>query len=248
MSEISSEVESRATAFFDGLNRQIADNTAATLSHSERLLLDGYSRVATLSAWRQFVINDDRENSIGGFFAEAHNDALVSLVCAHMGLWRSSLKSIRSAIENILYHIYYLDHPVEYELWISGNFRLQFAKHFSYLESHPKFKSDVVGSAISQLQNSYRKLSEAVHSSRTDLRMTGEDGTIVIWKHDRAAIGVWNTEHKRMHRATNVLLIAYYRELLQGASLSQLRSSIAAHVPDDSRTKIRSQLGVTLQV
>lgn len=247
MTEISSEIDSRAKTFLNGINQQIVDNTTATLFHSERLLLDGYARITTFSAWRQFVIDDENKVGTSGFFAEAHNDMLVSLVCARMGLWRPSLKSVRSTIENILYYIYFIDHPVEYVLWENGKFRLQFSKHFDYISAHPRFQDDVVRNAVSQLQSSYKDLSEAVHASRADLRMTGEDGTIVIWKHDPAAIGVWNTEHKKASRAINVLLIAYHKDLLQGASLPQLRGSIAAHMTNHVRTDIKSQLGVTLR-
>ena len=100
------------------------------------------------------------------FFFEAQNDLLVSHCLSRCGYFRQALKTLRSAIDNFYFAIYYKDYPIELEKWLLGNHKLSFSELQSYFESHPLIiDSKIELTGLDLLKVEYSTLSKAVHGS-----------------------------------------------------------------------------------
>lgn len=241
------EVKANASSFFDAIPVSVKDNMAEIRGHSEDALARSYERLTSIQAWRSFVLENVLSEEALGFYAEAQNDGIVSAVLASCGLWRSSLKSIRSAIENIIRTIYYKDHPVEYRLWEEGKHRPAFEFYFNYVKDHPDLKGlpeAIIG--INELKRRYSRLSDAVHSSSKELRMVDDLGALVLWKTDAPSLSKWESFHKDTYININLLLMCIFREHLTGAAVVGLRRAISQIVPATKRSVIRENLGISL--
>lgn len=239
------ELASNAEKFRSSLVPAFSANVTSVVASSQPKLDSAYARMTTLQAWRSYVL----EGAIGadslGFFSEAQNDGLTSIVLVAGGLWRPSLKSLRSLLENILHCLYYMDHPVEYRHWELGKNRPAFQKLFEYFEEHPDVSAFPEGlKAISELRRHYRELSEIVHSSAKSARMTDGLANTQIWKTTAGDVGKWSTLHKNVSRDINFLLLSLLSKNLQGAANKGLRESLALVIPSGKDEAIRTSLGV----
>jgi hypothetical protein len=161
-----------------------------------------------------------------------------------MGAWRSSLKSLRSCIENVLFAMYYKDHPVELRLWDQGAHRLGFAESVSYFERHPDL-TKVTNRGLDVLSHEYAVLSRAVHASAQSFRMTS-DGKTLLWSGEKSRLGAWATREAAVIKGINLFLIALFRAELQGARKPNLRQAIAFAVPATLFPKVKAEHSVVL--
>src|SRR5580700_8104765 len=115
MSLMLKETEANFGAFDISWQKDMAV-VSAELAKDQALYLASYRRLVSLQAWRAHVETRISEGSLA-FFLEAQNDALTSHVFGRLGSWRSALKALRGCIDNVLFCVYYKDHPVELELW-----------------------------------------------------------------------------------------------------------------------------------
>jgi hypothetical protein len=246
MSDLDDEIENNfkifSTTWQDSLQQAIKSLDAQTDK-----FLASYKTIASLNAWREHLITQAVSEEASLFFLEAQNDALISHVLARMGSWRSALKALRSCVENILYCLYYSDHPVELRQWLSGDHKLQFSELHAYFSTHPDLKdmpSDL--SALGILKQEYGTLSRAVHGSAKGFRMTKGTDSTVLWNPDIPSLGAWKTREQAVLSALNILLLAYFRSHLQGTSRPALRAAIALTISISKYSTIQSQLGVHL--
>lgn len=242
------EVAANAKLFRDGLATKIDGNIKKISATNANKLSESYEQLTTLQAWRTHVIESKILPGPLGFFSEAQNDGLTSLLLVNCGLWRSSLKSLRSLIENVLHCLYYQDHPVEYRHWELGKDRPTFKFLFDYFEKHPDFIGlpSSLTSCVSQLKSSYSHLSNAVHSSAVELRMTDDLNQTNLWKVTNASVGIWSSSYKNVLRAVNLLLLLLLRDSLQGAANLELRRSLACVIPAAKDATIRSSTKVRI--
>jgi hypothetical protein len=210
--------------------------------------LQSYARLVSLNAWRKYLFPTLLGPAADGFFIEAQNDCLVSLILARHGMWRPSLQSMRSGIENALASLYFKDHAVEYRLWHHGKLRMTFTELKQYFETHPDLAQlapkEITG--LSMLDEQYGILSRAVHGSALRFRMTAGTEVPVAFTSDSVRLGQWITNQKRVLAGINLLLIALFREHLKGTAHTSLRSSLAMVVPKAMRARCKTQLGVTI--
>lgn len=205
-----------------------------------------YSRLVSLQAWRSFLGTSISEGSLA-FFLEAQNDALVSHVLARLGSWRAALKALRSCIENTVFCLFYMDHPVELQLWHRGAHKLGSGEMFKYLERHPQValvSEPLTGLPI--LQEEYATLSRAVHGSSAGFRMTVDARSTLLWSDARSSLGKWSTREQKTVSNLNLLLLTIFAEKLQGSSFSALRQAVSLAVPTAKYAQIRRDLGVSL--
>jgi hypothetical protein len=207
---------------------------------------ESYKRLTTLQAWRGFLDSQISLDSLA-FFLEAQNDALVSHVFARLGSWRSALKSLRSCLENAMYCLYYMDHPVELELWHRGKHRLAFASLYDYFEHHPKLinvAASVTGIQI--LKAEFSTLSRAVHASAKRFRMTVDSAGTLLWSTQTANLGAWATREAAVVSGLNLLLLTLFRDKLQGSSVQNLRKAVSLAISTSKHPSIKTELKITL--
>lgn len=217
------------------------------LSSSHQQYLESYRRLASLQAWKSILLENRITRDSLGFFLEAQNDGLVSHVFAALGSWRSALKSLRSCIENVCLCLYYMDHPIELELWHQGKHSLNFAAIMEYLGRHPALNSvrqSVNGLEI--LKKEYTILSRAVHGSAVGFRMSADDIGVRLWLSDQASLGAWATREAHTLCGINLVLLATFRNDLQGARLMDLRRAVSLAIPGSKHKDIKQFLKITL--
>ena len=175
------EVSSNAELFRQSVSEAILRNIDEIVRRDSAILDKAYARLTTLQAWRSFVLDQQISREALGFFAEAQNDGITSSILITSGLWRSSLKSLRSLIENLVQSVYFMDHPVEYRRWADGKLRLTFNELFKYLSEHPDIANlpDALN-PVADLKADYSYLSNVVHSSSLQFRMTDDVDELVV--------------------------------------------------------------------
>jgi hypothetical protein len=225
-----------------------ADQAAvsAELAEDKTAYLASYRRIVSLQAWRSFLETRISEGSLA-FFLEAQNDALTSHVFANLGSWRSALKALRGCIDNILFCLYYKDHPVELRLWHEGKHKLTFAEHFTYLESHPERVLVPQLDATPILRAEYATLSKAVHASAKSFRMTNDIKETQLWSDDAAQLGKWQTREQVVITSVNYCLLALFRDQLEGGAAPALREAIGLAVPASRLSDIKTHMKVIIR-
>lgn len=207
----------------------------------------------SLSYARMAAFNGLREGVLAGcggdcaaFFLEAQNDLLTAHILASLGVWRASLQSLRSFLENALSGLYFSDHPVELRLWLAGKLKLGFSDLLTYFNKHPDVSSvapSVTG--VSTLATEYATLSKAVHSSAVNMRMTG-DGSVQISSSDGNRLGPWSSRHTAAVRGVTLLVLTLRKDQLTGTRLLAVRSVLGAILTNSNRSQVRSSLGITI--
>jgi len=244
------EIENNYKHFLEDWQDELTSSTKDIVKKT-KTFQDSYKRLTTLQAWRAYILETNISEDSFAFFLEAQNDALLSHVQASIGCWRMALKSLRSCIENSTLALYYMDHPVELALWSNGNFRISFRETISYLTKHPSISSLPKNSesitGIPLLVNEYDKLSQAVHASSRDFRMTDEGKAIAFWSSDAKRVGIWSTHEKRTIEGINLLFLNMFTKYLTGAKQSNLRTSLSFSIPKTKDAKIKSTLKVTIK-
>lgn len=222
-----------------------AAQTALSVSTAD--FKKSFTRISSIQAWRVHVIIPALNPDAEAFFFEAQNDLLTSHCLARCGSFRQALKALRSASENILYALYYKDHPVEFEKWEMGQHKLGFSEMLSYFESHPKMSGiSIELTGLDILRTEYSTLSKAVHGSAKSFRMTQNLNDIRLWDDDVASVGKWATRERILIQALNFLLLVLLREHLAGAANRNLRETIGLIVPKAKFSTIKTCLGITL--
>ncbi|QOZ66617.1 hypothetical protein [Bradyrhizobium arachidis] len=128
------------------------------------------------------------------FIEEIASDALQILPQIMMGYSKTAKLLIRGIIENVLRHIYFADHPIEFGYMNSDKkWFLPFDELASYAKRHPEYvKTERKVAAIEQLISLYKDLSGGVHGrSVRDLEMRTALKKISIRRpdsHDRAFV------------------------------------------------------------
>lgn len=208
--------------------------------------LESYKRLVSLQAWRDHLEVHISEDSLA-FFLEAQNDALVSHVLARLGSWRSALKSLRSCIENVMFCLYYMDHPVELKLWQVGAHRLAFTDLVKYFEQHPQVTSvNASVTGLSILKAEYSTLSRAVHGSAVHFRMTVDAQATLLWSDKEANLGAWATREHKTVFGLNLLLLTLFREQLHDTSAPNLRKVVSLNIPASRHAQIKTDMGIAL--
>lgn len=232
-------------AFADEVSQTVSANIAKFKGKPE--LADSYSRIAAINALKVDIVEPHFPPGAAQFFYEAHNDVLLSHVNASFGSWRPALQSLRSFMENVLASIYYLDHPIEFEKWASGDFRLAPRELRAYLSEHPRLQSFNKDLGLkAALDKEYGTLSKAVHASNILFRMTADNGKVNIADPSSSGLGQWS---KREQHAVDICvspLCAVLAPYLDGAKLSDIRTALSSAVRPKSRKALKKHLNISI--
>jgi len=164
----------------------------------------------SLFLWRFRLIRLKEHGS--AFIEEIASDALQVLPQSLMGYVKTTKLLTRGVVENVLRHIYFSDHPVEFEKmnreqkWFMTNESL-----FEYARVHPLFmETELKFDALNRLKVLYGELSAGIHGSKVrDLEMRVALRKI---KYDQAAADVTAREIERCAESANFILAMFHRE------------------------------------
>lgn len=233
-------------AKFDKSSNDDQAKSRDSIGVSLEIFKESFLRICTIQACRVHVIKNDVSIGAQAFFFEAQNDLLASHHLARCGANRQALKSLRSAIENVYFCLYYKDHPIELEKWESGTHRAGFTELHSYLEGHPHLGQPLSASALAALKDEYATLSKAVHGSAKQFRMTKNLEEITLWTADAAETGKWGTRQRIVIENLNSLLACMFHSKLQGAANSPLREVLALTLGQKRKASYKKELSISL--
>ena len=244
-----SEVDNNAQIFSERFPKEITHSCELGLENVEGFRAS-YRRVVSLQSWRAGVFEQLTSTSASSLFLEAQNDALLSLVLAHMAMWRPALQSLRSCIENVLNTCYYVDHPIEFQLWEIGNHRNDFSQLATYFSKHPnvvkyEHSSQRRPDMMAHIRSEYADLSKAVHASAKSFHMT-RGGEIKITNTSNPDYNQWVKRHSETLCWLNFLLIVLNENILTGAQNAAIRQSTSLAIPARYHNAISEHLGVHL--
>jgi len=232
------------TSFWATTDGELA--AAATAVRADRRLEVLYHHGVAVESWRRHLLGSALKDGLA-FWQEAHNDFLLALMHGGNGVWRSSLQSLRSFLENATGAIYFSEHPVEARRFDGGTFRLTWTETREYLKSYPYASPAAFRQRLlAGLTNEYRELSIAVHGSSESFRMTAGRRFPALVSADPTRIGAWRTRTIRCARAVHLLLLQHFASHLQGARLPALRDDISRILTNSERRTIRQALSIVL--
>ena len=240
------EVDSNSERFSKDFPAEIAAACASGLKNTEGFR-NSYRRVVSLQSWRRLFFEQQYPDSpVISMFLEAQNDALLSVVLAHMAMWRPALQSLRSCVENVLNTCYYIDHPIEFRLWENGKYRNDFSGLVNYFSRHPEYvRPQGFPDILAHISEEYSTLSKAVHASARLFHMT-QSGSITITHSNAADYNKWNTRHARTLLWINFLLLVLNSSALEGPQNLNLRESVSLAIPSHYHAAIAEHLNVHL--
>jgi hypothetical protein len=157
------------------------------------------------------------------FVEEIASDALQILPQALMGYNKTTKLVTRGIVENCLRHIYFADHPVEFErMNREQKWFVTIADLFEYAKVHPVFiNTEPKFDALGRLKNLYSDLSAGVHGSKVrDLEMRLALNKI---KYDEAAVHAEMLLVERCAESVNFLLAAFNHEKMDRFPLEDRR-------------------------
>jgi len=241
------EVDSNFQRFFNSLPAGIS-GTIASLAQQTKIYRDSYRRLVSLQAWRSELIEKIIAPDADAFFKEAQNDALMSHSLARQGAWRVALMCLRSCIENTLYGIFYMDHPIELSQWHTNTHRLGFTETVGYLAKHPFFSGiSEQDSGLDLIKSEYATLSKAVHGSGQSFRVT-KTGEIEGLNIDSVAeLNQWACRERNTLIGLNNVLLTIFRAHLAGATNISLRKALSLTIPQAKHEKIKQVMAVKLR-
>lgn len=232
---------------FTGQWPRLLESVRSKLVAQTKIYEESYLRITSLQAWRSELLDSFCPGDALEFFCEAQNDAVLSHALASMGIWRSALSALRSLIENSFRFLYYKDHPVELIQWRTGVHQLSRVELSSYCSAHPSVKPlDKKLTGLQVLFDEYSTLNLAVHASAKGFRMYSPENGVTLARGEIADRGKWAARERHVLKGVNLLLLAFFRSELQGASRRNLRKAISFAIPKSLNARIRSHLGVSL--
>lgn len=245
MFKIDDEIKGNYIAFTKKVSCSIVANIESFKLNEK--LLESYARVAAINALKVEIVEPNFPSGAAHFFFEAHNDALLSHVNASFGSWRPALQALRSFMENTLAAIYYLDHPIEFEKWKNGDFRISPRELRDYIADHPRIVSISKELDLkSSLDKEYGTLSSAVHSSSILFRMTNPDGKTNFAAAKLPDLGKWSTRERSAIDICITALVGILSNYLDGAKMQNLRAALSFAIQEKSRRALKKHVNVLI--
>ena len=238
-------VDKNAASFAEKFPSEIAEACATSLDNIDGFRAS-YRRAISLQAWRDRYFERVHSNAVCSLFLEAQNDALMSIVLAHLAMWRPSLQSLRSCLENVLNACFYADHPIELLLWEKAEHRMTFTDLATYFSRHPSTTGQKgLFDVLSRIRSEYSVLSKGVHASARSFHMT-KGGVIRLTHSNDVEYNKWNNRHASTLLWLNLLLLDLHSYVLVGSQNIDLRKSISLAIPSSFHNDVARALKIHL--
>jgi len=137
----------------------------------KRLSTDNKSKLKKIhSVWYSFAIWEEeikknfKPKHRTLFISDLKSDLTQSIPLMFIGYNKSTSILLRSSIENILRHIYFFDHRIEFTFYEESGFYIKQDDMYNYLKKHPIFRNVCEKvNLINLLSSKYSELSEIIH-------------------------------------------------------------------------------------
>jgi hypothetical protein len=117
-----------------------------------------------IAIWDEALSSQDENRRI--FVQEMRSDIVQAIPLILMGYKNAASLSIRRCIENLLRHVFFFDHPIEYKRYNDAEYLITFKQLLDYLKFNPLLEKAYLRTEIpSQLGAKYSELSILVHSN-----------------------------------------------------------------------------------
>ena len=99
------------------------------------------------------------------FMKETRSDCINSVFAVFTGSRKAANALLRGIIESILRHIYYVDHPIEFQVLMQDEEYMQFRELLQYARKHPILSKTIrEGTCLQDLERTYKTSSKYVHA------------------------------------------------------------------------------------
>jgi len=157
------------------------------------------------------------------FIEEIASDALQLLPQVLMGYGKTAKLLTRGIVENTLRHLYFSDHPIEFEkMNRESSWHMKTGDLLSYLKEHPAFlETERKFDAIARLSSLHSDLSAGIHGRQVrDLEMRVALGKI---RYSDQIAGKEMALIERCTESTNFLLAVFHRKKMAKFDLEDRR-------------------------
>jgi hypothetical protein len=183
----------------------------------------------SLNLWR-FRLEDIPEHG-KLFLDELASDAIQVLPQSLEGYNKTTGLLIRGIIENLLKHLYFSDHPVEFfrlnrdrRWYLTTDQLFEYARnHYHYIITEPKFD------ALSQLSSLYSELSEIVHARA--VRNLETRTVLATIKSSDKSMKRHSLHIAKCAQAANFLLAIFHRNQMKEFAAAERRIILRAMPP-----------------
>jgi len=99
------------------------------------------------------------------FMKETRSDCINSVFAVFTGCRKAANVLLRGMIENTLRHIYYFDHPIEFQMLMLDEEHMPFRELLQYSRKHPALSKAIREAAcLEDLEQTYKTSSKFVHA------------------------------------------------------------------------------------
>jgi hypothetical protein len=197
--------------------QMLSDGPPASLDHIKAV----HRATHSLILWRFRLRKLPAHGQV--FIEEIASDALQILPQVAMGFTKPTKLLVRGIIENVLRHVYFSDHPIEFaRMNASDKWYVSVTELFEYIRIHPLFRATEVSfDAITRLENLYDDLSAGVHGRAVrDFQMKVALSKIVYENSmgEREAVLA-----ARCAEAANFVIAAFHLDQFRGLAVEDRR-------------------------
>jgi hypothetical protein len=172
------------------------------------------------------------------YLEQIRSDAIQSLYLSLLGFKKPVKLLLRGMIEDILNHVYYYDHKIEYErLETEASYYQDLGILWDYIKKHPRMKIILDQTEVySMLKQYYSELSKFVHSSTT--KHMDKINTIDDVNYDVEFYKEYKKEINNIACCINFILFVFYKVNVEYKS--ELYTHILRFMPENHKKALAS--------
>jgi len=224
---------------YDNLFSFLNENNIYPKEHHEQIkkdLFEVHRYIYSLCLWsNEFETSPINQNI---YLIQIRSDAIQSLYLSLIGFKKPVKLLLRGIIEDLLEHLYYYDHKIEYErVETETKYYQDIRDLWEYLKNHPRIKHIVNETEIyGVLRQYYSELSKYVHSSTS--KHMDYINTIDNVKFDVDFFKEYKKDIINISCCVNYLLYVFYN--VSVGHESELFNHIINFIPDQFKQSLKS--------
>lgn len=170
---------------------------------------------------------------------EMQSDSVTSFSQAMLGLYKNAVGTSRNILEHCIGHVFFSVHPIEYEWWNEGEFKLEFLKHLDFIFKIRLFKELNKSMEIKgKLNKEYKVLSKFVHGQGSEHMQSFE--AVYEFGYDRNLLHKWSSHYRNVCKLCTIMLLVYHHKNWHKAT--QLKRDIIMDIFSDTDKEIISDV------